>query len=568
MVETEKTLAVLPVSEAVAVPHALDVKRETGLVALQGTEESGLSVESLSGLERVDAEEFAQSDTDKTDRLFNVFRFATPEFALRVRVETVQPEIEAVVRNNFRVGAEQVLLSATIDYTVKRTGLFAWRLALPDGYRVERVTGNNILQQVEHNDGGSRILEVTLKDRTSGVYILGIELTRSFKELPQSLAIVGVHPLGTAKLTGFVAVSAEPGVAVKTESFDGLTEIPALSLPDYAKLAGSGNVLAYKFISAEPKSVPEWRLSVATEAVAAWVRAEVVNTLNFTETLVSGRARVRYDIANAPVKELRIRVPDTFKNLEITGPNIRSKELLGETIVGGASYTSPKNPDQSGTHGARPSETNYHVWRVELQSPMQGFYTLTVTWDQSRPVKTNALEITGVSAEGVERETGLLAVSAKAPLQVSELNAADLQRVDTGDFPDWAGEPDVAAALVYHYVRPGYRLTLDIRRFEEAEVLQALVDSAQFTSVMADDGQMMTEMSLSVRNNGRQFLEIELPSGATNWSAFVAGQPVQPSLREGKLLLPIQQSGVDDGAMSVELTYVGTNTFPRTRGAV
>jgi hypothetical protein len=75
-------------------------------------------------------------------------------------------------------------------------------------------------------------------------------------------------------------------------------------------------------------------------------------------------------------------------------------------------------------------------------------------------------------------------------------------------------------------------------------------------------------MSLSVRNNGRQFLEVELPPGSTNWSAFVAGQPVQPSLREGKLLLPIQQSGVDDGAMSVELVYVGTNTFPRTHGAV
>ena len=151
---------------------------------------------------------------------------------------------------------------------------------------------------------------------------------------------------------------------------------------------------------------------------------------------------------------------------------------------------------------------------------------------------------------------------------MSELNAADLQRVDTGDFPDWAGSPDAATALAYRYVRPGYQLALDVRRFDEAEVLQALVDSAQFTSVVADDGQMMTEMSLSVRNNGRQFLEIELPAGATDWSAFVAGQPVRPSLREGKLLLPIQQSGVDDGAMSVELTYVGTNAFPRSRGTV
>lgn len=562
-VETEKTLAALPASEAVAVPEALDVKRETGLVALRGTEELGLSVESTSGLERVDAEEFTPAGADKTGRLFSVFRFSTPEFALHVRAETVQPEIEAVVRNNFRVGAEQVTLSATIDYTIKRTGLFSLRVVLPDGYRLERVVGNNILQYTERSGApgtapartnnnakqaeavpgappasGPRILEVILKDRTSGAYSLGIELTRSFKELPKSLAAAGAHPLDTAKLTGFVAVSAEPGVSVKTETFDGLTEIPAVSLPDYATLTRSGNVLAYKFISAEPKSTPDWQLSVATEAVAAWVRAEVVNTFTFTETLVTGRALVRYDIANAPVKELRVKVPAEFRNVEISGPNIRSREQDGA------------------------------LWRVELQSQVQGFDTLTVTWDQPRPANTNALAITGVSAAGVERETGLLAISAKAPLQVSELSAVDLQRVDAGDFPDWAGAPDLSTALTYHYVRPGYQLTLDVRRFDQAEVLQALVDSAQFTSVIADDGQMMTEMSLSVRNNGRQFLALGLPAGAKVWSAFVAGQPVQPSLRDGKILLPIEQSGVDDGAMSVELVYVGTNPFPRRHGTV
>jgi len=216
-------------------------------------------------------------------------------------------------------------------------------------------------------------------------------------------------------------------------------------------------------------------------------------------------------------------------------------------------------------------ENNYVVWRVELQSPTRGFYVLTVTWDQPRPAKADTMELTGVSAEGVERETGLLAISVPqrgTPLQVSELNAADLQRVDTSDFPDWAGGPDRSNALTYRYVRPGYKLALNVQQFGEAEVLQALVDSARLTSVVADDGQMMTEMSLSVRNNGRQFLEVELPAGATVWSAFVAGQPVRPSLREGKLLLPIQQSGTDNGAMAVELTYVGTNAFPRTRATV
>jgi hypothetical protein len=534
--ETESVLDALPANVAVGIPHALEVKRENGLVALRGAEELVLSVASASGLERVDAEEFDRVAGDKTDNLTSVFRFANPGFALGVRAEAIRPEIEAVVRNNFRVGTEQVGLTAVIDYTIKRAGVFTLKVTLPEACRVESVTGNNILQQAERNDGGLRVLEVTLKERTAGAYALGIELARDFKNLPPSLNVAGVHPLDTAKLTGYVAVSAEPGVEVKTETFDGLTEIPAVSLPDYAPGTGTGNLLAYKYISATPKSTPEWKLNVATENVAAWVRAEIFNTFTLTETLVNGRALVRYDIANAPVKELRVRVPEIFKNIEINGANIRSRKQDGD------------------------------VWVVELQSPVQGSYLLTVTWDESCADKNHTLELAGISATGADRETGLLAISAKAPLQASESSAVDLQRVDAGDIPDWAGSPDNAPALTYRYVRPGYKLALDVRRFDEAEVLQALIDNAQFTSVVADDGQMMTEMSLSVRNNGRQFLEIALPAGVNVWSAFVAGQPVRPSLRGDKLLLPIQQSGADDDAISVELTYVGTNSFPRARG--
>jgi prepilin-type processing-associated H-X9-DG protein len=534
--ETEQAMDALPASVAIEVPHALDVKRETGLVALRNAEELGLSVESASDLQRVDVEEFVRTGADKTDGLFSVFRSSRPEFKLRVRTEAIQPQIEAITRNNFRVGAEQITLSATIDYTIKRAGVFSLKAALPDGYRVERVTGKNIQQWAERSDHG-RVVEVTLKERTGGSYTLTIELTRTFKELPASITVAGVHPLDTVKLTGFISVSAEPGVATKTESFDGLTEIPVVSLPDYGTVGSAGGVLAFKFISPEPKAAPEWKLNVATEAIDAWVRAEILDRITVTETLASGHALIRYDIGNAPVKELRVKVPAAFRNVEITGPNIRSRERTGD------------------------------VWRVELQSKTRGFYLLTVTWEQLR-AQTNSVELTGVSAEGVERETGFLAISAKAPLQVTELSATDLQRVDAGDFPDWAGRNDDAAALAYRYVRPGYRLALDARRFNEADVLQALVDSAHFTTVVADDGQMMTEMSLSVRNNGRQFLEVELPPGATNWSAFVAGQPVRPSRSNGKLLLPLQPSGAENGPVSVELTYVGANSFPRGRGPV
>jgi hypothetical protein len=76
----------------------------------------------------------------------------------------------------------------------------------------------------------------------------------------------------------------------------------------------------------------------------------------------------------------------------------------------------------------------------------------------------------------------------------------------------------------------------------------------------------MTDMSLAVRNQGRQHLEIELPKGATVWSAFVAGQAVRPSVKEGKLLLPLEHSVGDDAPISIQLVYIGSSQFPVKRG--
>jgi hypothetical protein len=75
----------------------------------------------------------------------------------------------------------------------------------------------------------------------------------------------------------------------------------------------------------------------------------------------------------------------------------------------------------------------------------------------------------------------------------------------------------------------------------------------ELTTVVSEDGQMMTEMSLAVRNNARQYLEIALPEGAQVWSVFVAGQPVRPSRRDGKLLLPMERSS-GDATVPVEVT--------------
>jgi prepilin-type processing-associated H-X9-DG protein len=546
-VEMEKVLDKLPTQVRVEVPQVQDVIRENGLVALRGGEELTLGVESAADLQRVDAGEFARNGAFKADGVMSAFRFLKHGFNLTARAEAIQPQVEAVARNLFHVGFEQLTLTTRIDYTIKKAGVFTLRLALPDGYKVESVSGNGIGQWNEKPE--TRQLEVNLKERTLGSYLLAVTLTKLHKELPKTIDLTGTTPVEVQKLTGFVSITSEAGVAVRTTTFDGLTEIPAAVLGE-GKPSGAGSVLAYKFIGTDPTTAGAWKLALATETVESWVRAEVVNLVSVSETLVSGRALVRYDIQNAPAKEFRLRVPTNFTNVEINGADIRRRDQTND------------------------------IWRVELQNKVRGSYTLVVTWDETRATKTNrtaadALNFAGVQAIGVERETGSVVLLAKPPLQVTEATAPEpLVRIDVRELPSWAGVGGGANAagevpvLVYRYLRPGYALGVEVKRFDEAAVLQALVDNARFTTVVADDGQMMTEMALNIRNNGLQHLRVDLPKDARVWSAFVAGQPVRPSKEGTTLLLPLERSVSDDTPIAVELTYVASQPFPRTKGDV
>ena len=176
-VPPEKLANLIPVLK-VEIPHALEVKRETGLVALKTADELSVSVAEQQDLQKVDVEEFTRVASGTS--VASAYRFLKSDFKLAVRVEPVQPQIEALVRNQARVTTEQIGLLAVVDYTIKRAGVFTLRLALPAGYRVERVTGLKIAQWVEKTG----TLDVTLKERTTGAYNLSIELVKLLPALP------------------------------------------------------------------------------------------------------------------------------------------------------------------------------------------------------------------------------------------------------------------------------------------------------------------------------------------------------------------------------------------------
>jgi hypothetical protein len=538
-IESEMGLDELPATISPLLPKPLDVNRVTGVLAIRGSEELGLTVERADGLERIENSEFVRLFETEQPGLVSAWRFLRPDFDLSVRVEMLQPRVEAVARHSFTVGEEQVAISSHFQYTITRAGLFSLAVLLPDGARIDAVNCEAMKSWNEKGEGGERQLEISLKERTLGAVPLELVLIRAGTNLPPILELNAPHPLGVEKLNGFIAVSAEPGIGIKTGVMSALTEIPAASLP--VPPPNTSGLLAFKFIASEIQPTATWSLGVTTELLESWVRAEIVSFITVSETLLSGRTLVRHDIQNAPRKDFVLKIPSTFRNVEILGAGIRRRDQTNDQ------------------------------WRIELQNKVRGEYQLTVLWEQPRAAgaSANPLSLAGVEAPGVERETGAVSFHARAPLQLTpRATTGDLLRVDARELPAWAPEPSGmgSAVLVYRYLRPGWRIDLSVARFNEAAVLQALVDRAFFRTVVADDGQLMTQMELTVRNNGRQHLEITLPPNAKVWSAFVNGQPVRPAREGNSLLLPLEAAA--DTAVPVELTYVNTAKFPRARGKV
>ena len=159
-------------------------------------------------------------------------------------------------------------------------------------------------------------------------------------------------------------------------------------------------------------------------------------------------------------------------------PNIRRKESSRESRVEG-----------------RETDTNDVVWTIGLQDKVWGGYTLVVTYDyQFDSAKGDAsLPVGGIHTVDVERETGSIAVTTAASLQLDPKTMSDtLRRVDETELS--AADRSFitrAVVLAWQYTGSQYDLALDVQRYATEPVLEAVADRTQITSVLTESGEML-----------------------------------------------------------------------------
>src|SRR5690606_31250065 len=110
--------------------HALDVVRESGQLVVSHSGELSLRVDEQSGLVRI---ETAEVDEKIRREGALAYKSVNPEFTLQLADAPVEPRVTLVQAAQVHGGEEDVRLSANLNYTVERAGLFELRLTIPEG---------------------------------------------------------------------------------------------------------------------------------------------------------------------------------------------------------------------------------------------------------------------------------------------------------------------------------------------------------------------------------------------------------------------------------------------------
>jgi hypothetical protein len=274
-----------------------------------------------------------------------------------------------------------------------------------------------------------------------------------------------------------------------------------------------------------------WKRRTGTEeANPTAVRAEYRSTTVYTlhEALVQGVTDFEARIREGETDRVDLSLPAGIEVVDVTGDAVLQW------------YTSSQSgaDAEGGKLGVlfRYVVSDAARFRVQFQFPMEIDQPVALRLPMPR---------------GEAPFTGALGVQGQAGLEVSVRRAENLTELTSRDLPpdltDLSRNPLI---LGYAFIEAPL-LELGVRRYQEVDLTDAIVDDIQASTLLIEDGSEIVKLRLRMRNNTRQYLTLRLPPGSTLTHALLDGRPVRPALGEAEdgdasrgelLLMPLQQS--------------------------
>jgi hypothetical protein len=458
------------------------------------------------------------------------YRFADAKAVLTLTASAVEPDVRVESQDTLSLGEDRTVLAATAVVDITRAGIFRLSFDLPSGFDVESISGAALSHWTESKRETNRVITLHLKGKTTGQQQLAVTLAGPGARATTGWAAPQLLWREATKQRGTLLVVPEQGMRLQVATRDGVTQLD----PQKSGITQKG-VLAFRILQTP------WNLLLDVEQVEAWTQVTSLQHVTISEAQIKVLANLQYQIENTGLKAFRVWLP---------------------TEAGGVRFGGEQISDFLAVAGA---VTNSHqLWEVKLHRRVIGQYALQVNYQVALAENATNASLRGVRAADVNLQRGFLTVQAGGRLQVEVNPTEALQPTEWQGIPralqqDLAG---VSANHAFRLVDPAFELPLRIERHEAAKLLPARVNSVMFTSVISDDGVMLTQVRLEMLPGDKRLLNFTLPKDGRFWFAFVNQNGVWPWREDDQILIPLEQQSRANRPVPVEIYFSSRSARP------
>ncbi len=526
----------------------LGTERESGVVAVRGSEFLTLEPNAPQGVSQVDATSIPPTIAtdlgwrrERDARPPLAFRYLRQPYQLGVKVGRVEPEVEGKVFGLTMVKDDEVSLAAMIHYTVRKRGIFGVRVRLPQGFVLtpefdDTVKDHRVVpaSDEERAQGLGDVLAIDfVNQRQPGTFPLTI--TGTIRRASSTVAAEGdklalprLRLLDVVKETGVLAVGGQTHLQLTQEA--NTTGLRPVGAPELARLrfpfaANQGEDITFGFAYLRPESVSA---SFALKKREPKVTSRVEMLVDAQEEQVKVETTVHYTVEYAGVEQVRIAVPaelDTEEKLKfVEGDGVIQDRRCEVTDVPGLGKMA--------------------VWTISLQGKRTGTFPVRLRYElkledfkagQQKDVSLHEVKVLDCFTE-----TGDIALVKHENLVISDKVRDGIERRDQRELPEALRARGAIQAFRYvSHDRP-YRLVLQITKYDFQAPLGILVKHLHQDEVLDLDGRLKAEAFILLQNNAEQFLTVRLPAGAEVRDLLVHGKRQEWSVVPGAALPTIQ----------------------------
>jgi hypothetical protein len=471
---------------------------------------------------------------------YQTYRFARTPFTIDLVAKPVVARVVTELQTVLKVAERQRTLESRIRVRVQDRPIFRLRVALPNGWKLDRVNAPEPFQWVETAEDDRRIVSFYFASgqRQSFDIILmgtlGDYGPVTSLDLPRLEVLDADEQSDIIEQSGEIVVQTDPALGARAEALvECETELLSVANMWLQPAQQSLARLAIRYRS------PRYSGKIQLSRRKPIVRCDTVTNVRVTQRIVEETILLNFTIQDAGVREIVFLLPAEMRNARVSAPLLRQKTI--------------EELEDAGEPFVRV--------RLALQEEVLHDFRVLVEHDRLLTDKAFSSPIPRVETGQTDHRYVTLESAGRDEVIVTESQGIDPLRQEQLEWRMLTGMLGRGLTQAYLVKSSATDPKLVLRAQDRAavETAGARIGLAQTTLIVDPNGAYRGEQLYRVDNSLEQYLEIELPSGARLWTAHVGGEPVKPAAGKhpNTVRIPLVKTAPGDADYAVVLKYGG-----------